>query len=253
MSSRNSAVHSRTDAGGMLLALALCLGAAGVRAADAPPADAPTRVQVQAAADAVARDADLPGKTTQRSLRFKKTDSPPPKDDALPWLVDLMKWLAESARLLVWGAGAVLVALLLVGLWRWRRARGDALLPRPGPLPGRVRNLDIRPESLPDVVGAAAAQLWRDGRAREALSLLYRGALSRLVHQHGVPVRAASTEGECLRLAAGHVDAARSAFFAQLVGVWQLAVYAARLPQGDQVLALCETFDMHWPRKAAAA
>ncbi|MBA2673363.1 MAG: DUF4129 domain-containing protein, partial [Ramlibacter sp.] len=107
-------MHSRTDAGGLLIALALCLGAACARAADTPPAGALTRAQVQAAADAVARDPDLPGKTTQRSLRFKKTDSPPPpKDDSLPWLVDLMKWLAESARLLVWGVGAVLVALLL--------------------------------------------------------------------------------------------------------------------------------------------
>ncbi|MES2939770.1 MAG: DUF4129 domain-containing protein [Pseudomonadota bacterium] len=244
-------MHSRTDAAGLLpaLALALALGSTGVHAADAPP----TRAQVQAAADALARDPALPGRKTERSLRFKTPDSPPPaRDDSFRWLADLVKWLAESARLLVWGVGAVLAAVLLVGLWRWRRARGDALVRRPGALPAHVRSLDIRPESLPDVVGAAAAQLWRSGRARDALSLLYRGALSRLVHQHGVPVRAASTEGECLRLATGHVDTARSAFFAQLVGVWQLAVYAARLPQGEQVLALCEAFDLHWPRQAAA-
>jgi len=75
------------------------------------------------------------------------------------------------------------------------------------------------------------------------LSLLYRGALSRLVHQHAVPIRAASTEGECVALAAARLAPERSAFFGRLVSAWQLAVYGARLPESSSVLALCADFD----------
>ena len=92
--------------------------------------------------------------------------------------------------------------------------------------------------------------LWQRGQARAALSLLYRGALSRLVHGHGVPVRAASTEGECVQLAARHLAAPGSAFFARLVGLWQAAVYGARLPDEASVLALCAEFDARLPRRS---
>ena len=77
------------------------------------------------------------------------------------------------------------------------------------------------------------------------------GALSRLVHDHAVPVRAASTEGECATLAAQHLDAQRGAFVARLIGLWQLAVYGARLPDGNAVLAVCDEFNTRLPRRAA--
>ena len=51
-----------------------------------------------------------------------------------------------------------------------------------------VRDLDVRPESLPDDVGAAAWALWQAGKVPAALSLLYRGALSRLIHRFEVPI-----------------------------------------------------------------
>jgi len=114
-----------------------------------------------------------------------------------------------------------------------------------------VGSLDIRPESLPDDVGNAAAALWQRGQHRPALSLLYRGALSRLVHAHGVPVRAASTEGECVALAAGRLQPQAQAFFVRLVDAWQLAAYGGRLPSTAQVLAICGEFDLHLPAVAA--
>jgi hypothetical protein len=126
---------------------------------------------------------------------------------------------------------------------------------RPGkaPLPSHVGSLDIRPESLPDDIGNAAAGLWQRGQQRAALSLLYRGALSRLVHAHGVPVRAASTEGECVALASTRLAPEAQAFFVRLVDAWQLAAYGGRLPGTAQVLAICGEFDLHLPDAAAAA
>ena len=114
-----------------------------------------------------------------------------------------------------------------------------------------MRELDIRPESLPDDIGAAALALWQQEQGRAALSLLYRGALSRLVHGHGVPVRAASTEGECVQLAARHVAPSASAFFGRLVGLWLGTVYGAHAPDAAVVLALCADFESQLPRRAA--
>jgi hypothetical protein len=86
------------------------------------------------------------------------------------------------------------------------------------------------------------------------LSLLYRGALSRLVHVHALPIRAANTEGECVALAHDRLDAPRAAFFARLVGVWLPAVYGGRMPEAAQALGLCDEFDRQLtPAPALAA
>ena len=234
--------------------LALC---AALLAALPAAQAAPTREAVRQAAEQVRAHPDLGGTRTETNLRFKKTDPPKPREarqgNELDWLRQLARWITETARLLVWLGGAILVALLLVGLRRWARARGGFARAARANLPSHVQSLDIRPESLPDAIGAAAAQLWQRGEQRAALSLLYRGALSRLVHAHAVPIRAASTEGECLALAGTRLDAPRSAFFARLVAAWQLAVYGARLPDAAQALALCREFDLQWPPNAAAA
>ena len=219
---------------------------------------APTSQEVKAAAAQVAQDPDLGKRVKQSTLRLRD-DAPAkrakPGDNPFEWLVNLMRWLAESARMLVWLAGAMAVAVLLVGLRHWIRARADAKIPPRAQLPSHVQSLDIRPESLPDDIGAAAAALWTNGQQRPALSLLYRGALSRLVHDHQVPIRAASTEGECVQLATRRLEAPRGDFFAQLVRAWQLAVYGARLPDTQQALALCRDFDtqLGGARRAAGA
>lgn len=231
--------------------LALCAALALPLPALAAP---PTPAQVQQAVDTVKRHPDLGGTVTEKSLRWRKEDKPKPDDGGkqLQWLAELMRWIAESGRALVWLGGAVLVALLLVGMRRWILVRGGFVPARRAALPSHVQDLDIRPESLPDAIGAAAAQLWQRGESRAALSLLYRGALSRLVHAHAVPIRAASTEGECVALARARLDAQRSAFFARLVQAWQLAVYGARLPPAEEALALCQAFDLQLPPQPPA-
>jgi hypothetical protein len=60
---------------------------------------------------------------------------------------------------------------------------------------------------------------------------------------HALPIGAASTEDECVKLARKRLGGGSAAFVARLVGIWQIAVYGARLPTSDQVLALCNDFD----------
>ena len=63
---------------------------------------------------------------------------------------------------------------------------------------------------------------------REALGLLYRGALSDLVHRRGVELLASHTELEALQLATRRVDPERSAYLQTLVRVWRAVRLRAR-------------------------
>lgn len=213
----------------------------------AAPAEPPSRQQVQSAAERVRADPNLPGNKSEKTLRFKNQDKKPEdkkKDsDSLGWLKDLVAKVSEGARLLVWALGALALAWLVVGIRRWVKVRAGGGRHRMAPLPSHIGSLDIRPESLPDDVGAEVASLWQRGQRRPALSLLYRGALSRLVHLHAVPIRNASTEGECVKLSQGRLAPVSLEFFARLVAAWQLAAYGGRLPATAGVLALCDEFD----------
>jgi hypothetical protein len=201
----------------------LVLAAAlSVLAPTALQAQVPSRLEVQQAADAVRGHPDLGGLKKTRTLRLRDQEKK--------------------------------AALLVVGLRRWILLRGPALARASMPLPTHVQSLDIRPETLPREVGAAAADLWQRGESIAALSLLYRGALSRLVHGLGVSITAASTEGECVSLATTQLPAPGLAYFSALVRAWQLAVYGNRLPDAAQVLALCRDFDAQLaPPPVAAA
>jgi len=220
----------------------------------------PSRDAVEAELATLRADPRFGGTQKQKTWRFKERDSEAKKSEppsGMPawfkWLGEFGRWMTAAGRLVVWAIAAVLVAVLIVGLRYWIRERAGALPQRAAPLPSHVRDLDIRPESLPDRIGAAAAALWQRGEQRAALSLLYRGALSRLVHVHALPIRAASTEGECVALARARLRAEPAGYVARLVGAWQLAVYGARLPQTDEVLALCSEFDARLQAPAPVA
>jgi hypothetical protein len=216
-------------------------------AAATPPI---TAERVEAAVKEVREDPKLGSQRTERRLRWKADDDVPKPDEKAPpasspspWLVDFIAWLAQAGRLLVWLLGAVAVAALALGLRHWIRVRAESASNRPVELPSHVRELDIRPQSLPADIGGAARALWLQGDPRGAMSLLYRGALSRLVHEHGVAIRSSSTEGECVALARRLRRAAAADYVERLVEAWLLAVYGARIPDAQIVFALCDRFD----------
>ena len=88
---------------------------------------------------------------------------------------------------------------------------------------------------LPADVSAAAAALAREGKLREALSLLYRGALSELVHKRGVQLLPSHTEGEAVRLA-------QLPYFGSLVESWRSCAYAMRTPPAAEVERLASEY-----------
>ena len=241
-----------------LVALAPLTVAAQPDAPFVPAGEAPTRSEVEKALEKVADDPNLAKVRTVNMLRWKERE--PVSEEPgwwkwvnaiARWFRGLFEWVAASGRLLVWGLAAVAIGLLAYFFWRLVRERGLPSVPKKFVAPSHVRDLDIRPESLPDDVGAAALALWERGEQRASLALLYRGTLSRLVHVHTVPIRASSTEGECLALARLRVPPAAASYTTQLVETWTGAVYGARAPAAGVVQALCAGFTA-LDRKAAA-
>lgn len=219
------------------------------------PATAWSASEVASAAQAVAADPALGGAHKVRTWRFKRSDDDESAryDAPAPWLLELRRWLTEGGRALMWLLALAALATLIVASRRWWSVRGQALAAASARLPSHVRDLDIRPESLPAEIGAAVRAAWLAGEHRAALSLLYRGALSRLAHGLGVPIEDSSTEGDCIRLAHATLGDERSVFAARLIGAWQHAVYGNRSLPTPLVLALCDEFDRLLPAAARPA
>ena len=238
---------------GASAALAVATSAHAATANAATPLPHLDAARVEAAASAVRADPDLGGVTKESTWRFRDRAEPDSPTPPLLWLGALARWLAESGRVLVWLLAAVVLAVVLVTARRWLAVHGDSVGTRGARLPSHVRELDIRPESLPADIGAAVRELWLAGERRAALSLLYRGALSRLVHSYQVAIGDASTEGDCVRLARAALPPPRGDFVTALVDAWQLAVYGGRPLATEHVLRLCADFDRLLPALATPA
>jgi hypothetical protein len=105
-------------------------------------------------------------------------------------------------------------------------------------LPDILFGMDIRPESLPDNLAVACRRLWESGQHREALGLLYRGALMHLTRHDHLLVQASHTEGDILQLARKHITGQRLAWLTAVTRAWQGCAYAHRIPVGAQVIPL---------------
>jgi hypothetical protein len=227
--------------------LLLCFAASATWAQEADVERGVEPAQMDAAIEKLQADPNLATERQTRAPRWRSDDDGEPRDLSwLEWVAEMFRWVAEGSRVFVWVVMGLLLLLLLAYVTRFFKA-----LPKPPRrseiAPTHVRELDIRPESLPADVGGAAWELWGRGDHRAALALLYRGLLSRLVHAYATPIRSSSTEGECLELARARLPQEPGEFAARLIRVWQRAVYGGREAQAEEVRALCEQFSLRMP------
>jgi len=171
------------------------------------------------------------------TTRWERRDPAKPPDPKTP---DLTFWhaigyaLAKAAEVALWVAAIAGLGYALWWLARQLPRAGDARREAYQP-PPVLFGMQLAPDTLPVDVPEAAARLAAAGKLREALSLLYRGALSELVHKRGVQLLASDTEGEAVRLAG-------MAYFAALVDAWRRCAYARRLPSNDEVEQLARNY-----------
>ncbi|MGD8788826.1 MAG: hypothetical protein PVH05_05005 [Burkholderiales bacterium] len=165
---------------------------------------------------------------------------------------NLVRLLSDISQALMWIAIVVLVPLLLYKLRDFLpepRARTRQSHEPPTSLFG----LNVAPESLPDDISGTARQLVSQGQLRNALSLLYRGALSVLIHRYRVVIHAGDTEGDCTKTAMSALDAAGARYFRDLVRNWQQIAYGTSAPQPEQVDMLCQGWAVHFEKAPGPA
>ncbi|MEB0091124.1 DUF4129 domain-containing protein [Pseudomonas sp. CCI4.2] len=169
---------------------------------------------------------------------------------ALPgqWLLDLINWAEHAAKLfarvvevLLWTAAVVLMSVLIWRYRAWLRTFVSRQTTRPIDRDSaqQLFGLHVSAQSLPDDVATAAERLWPN-QPREALGLLYRALLNRLLTDYHLPLKNADTEGEVLRQVA-HLKLNRlNEFSLTLTAHWQNLAYGHQLPDVHLQRELCE-------------
>ena len=155
---------------------------------------------------------------------------------------DTFTYLAKTLKILLWSL--VLGGLALVA-WHYREwlrtfvSRGRrGVTATATPVLAQLFGLQLGVETLPDDIAGAAEQLWPT-KPREALGLLYRGLLSRLLHEFNLPLKSADTEGQVLERVHHLQQPQLLAFSDELTRHWQNLAYGHRLPPSSAQQTLC--------------
>ena len=223
-----------------------------------PPPSPPTagKTQTTAASEAIREvlaHPDFKHEETRKTPRWKIKDEEKGKSES-EWLKNLdafFRALAKVLRAGVWVIAAIGILLLIFTLHYWWRVHAQAPKSAAVAVPTHVGGLDIREESLPEDIAAAARARWQAGDREGALSLLYRGALSQLVHRHACTIGASFTEDECVAAAKRVLANAAHGYFSEQTRVWVLAIYARRWPDEAAALQMIDAFGVHFPATAA--
>ncbi|MDO6562232.1 hypothetical protein Q4488_02445 [Amphritea sp. 1_MG-2023] len=156
---------------------------------------------------------------------------------------DSLDGMAVMAKAMVW---FVAMALLIFLLWqvikqrRWLLGAQSRATAPDKEAPVALFGLDLRPDALPENPATAAHQLMQQGAYREALSLLYRGALVYLVTQSQLEIPDSATEGECEKLVSASQSARDAEYFSHLTLHWLRMAYGHMPPSEASLLSLCE-------------
>ncbi|KAF1030160.1 MAG: hypothetical protein GAK37_01478 [Pseudomonas sp.] len=154
---------------------------------------------------------------------------------------DTFKHLAKGVEIALWSLLTGGVALVI---WRYRDWLRTFVSRRPNPaktrqaIPAQLFGLPVGTETLPSDIASSAEQLWAS-QPREALGLLYRGLLNRLLHDFNLPLKNADTEGQVLERIRQLQQPQLLAYSDELTRCWQNLAYGHQLPPAFTQQKLC--------------
>ena len=144
-------------------------------------------------------------------------------------------------------AAVSVVGFIIYVIWKNRHAlslaKGAEKLAGESASARVVMGMAVTPESLPADVPTAAWLLWQQGRKQEAMGLLYRGTISRVMETGQVEILESDTEGDCLRRVVDAGETAHPGYFKGITNAWMRLAYAGMEPPDAEVEALCK----QWP------
>ncbi|MDN5781904.1 MAG: DUF4129 domain-containing protein, partial [Luteimonas sp.] len=196
------------------------------------------RPRFRQAVEQAYRDPLLRPKRKQSHWQARERERrPPPSALPFPALAKIIAFIGE------FGLWLLLRALLVLRggtAKRWLPWLRGGLVARREPTAVDVAEATL-PDVLPEDIAAAARRLWREGRPRRALALLYRASVEAMAARAAVTLVPGATESECLRAARRMPDPQDREAFTRVVRVWQYAAYAQRLPDEGEFDGLLDT------------
>lgn len=166
------------------------------------------------------------------------------KDDDSDFNLDFLEFLfsgstttlASVLKAFLWIAAIVFVAILLFTLRQFRRPK--TVLPDIARRGTSFEDAISHPltQNLPTDIAATAEQLLKKGERREALSVLFRGALRAVMKQYDLTIDRGATESDCRHGVAEVANSQQTSTFTQLLGLWQKEAYANE-PQQEQLIS----------------
>jgi hypothetical protein len=266
---RSSAGGGRPRLAVIGLGLAVLMGVLDTNIAYAQDESAFPSAQTRAKADiqAVLEGEDFRRIETEEGWRFK--DKQDEEEATIPdWLIEFAEWLDKhggffSALADFFRSGASIlefllwisfISIVIYVLYRYRqqlrqlvgsdRDQGHLDVEPPEVLFG----LDVTKDSLPKDVIAAAQSQWQSGQQRQAIGILLRSSIIKLIHDHRCPFQEGHTELECAQIVnqAGLVDPSGgdiqkiAGYFQALTRQWLSIAYAHKDCQQEQFQSLCE-------------
>lgn len=163
-------------------------------------------------------------------------------------LVEISPWVGSFFEVALW---ALLALLLFIVFWKYRhwsrvlRIKSSNTGHRGGQ-PKQLFGLELGLNSLPSDVVLEANRLAREANIRSALSLLYRGALSRFVNDMEIPLSDSDTEASCIKKIENYCEADLVDYFKALVTSWQRNAYGHMDISDEQFNMLCEGWMRHF-------
>ena len=170
--------------------------------------------------------------------------------DMFSWLADTLRNGAKLIELLLW---IVVISLVLFLILRFRHliARVWHMGHNEEPIeitpPKVMFGLDVTEDSLPDDVVASAQQAWQAGQHRNAISILLRSAIIKLLHEYKYPFNEGNTERECAIIVDRQGNEKISQYFGPLSRQWQAVAYAHRECPESAFNQLCKQWREVFP------
>ena len=207
----------------------------------------------KAVIDAVMKNEHLLQEETIMRWRLIDDETPQGEANNPPWSGTLSALFAMIFEYALWIAIGIAILALYIYRKRWLpllvRAPEETEILRPDIMFG----MDLRKESLPTDVVAAAKALWQDGKTRDALSLLYRCALAQLINNDKLALEHSHTEGDILKLSQSVLSDTRHEYLQKLTQNWVKIAYAHEFPSDIQMNHLLEHWDTDFSTNTAGA
>ncbi len=182
------------------------------------------------------------GATKTRKVPTFKDDG---DDDSDPFDTSWLDWMGESStssfagfmKGLLWIMIAVFAGLLLYTLLQFKPQKRNtaSALSRTG-RDGEDAKSHPLTQNLPRDIVTAAEQLLQRGERRQALSVLFRGALREVMDEYDLKVSKGATESDCKNSVSSVANEKQKQTFLKLVGVWQKEAYANQ-PQQEKIIS----------------